>query len=104
LNFVEAGALAEYERLQDDKAAVIGNRAVNAYVISDTMDPIRHMGENTGKLYDSKSTFRAKTKELGLVEVGNDTSYLKRKNTEVAMDKRSRGEAIKRAIYELKNR
>lgn len=38
---------------------------------SDTMEPLMHHG--IGKILDSKSAFRKKTKELGLVEYGNET-------------------------------
>ncbi len=44
-----------------------GNRV---YVISDTMPPTKHMG--TGKIHDSKAAFRADTRAVGCVEVGND--------------------------------
>lgn len=40
------------------------------YVISDGMDPIRSMAD--GKMYDSKSAYRAGLKANGCVEVGND--------------------------------
>lgn len=42
--------------------------------ISDSMDPTEHVD---GKLYTSKSQFRAVTKANGMVEVGNDPSRLK---------------------------
>jgi len=70
--------------------------------ISDHMEATRHMA--TGEMYDSKSAFRAKTKELGLVEIGNDTKALTRKNTQLKMDKRSRVEAIQKAVYQLRNK
>lgn len=40
-------------------------------VISDTMDAMVH--PVTGKVYDSKSRFRAETRARGLTEVGNET-------------------------------
>ena len=40
------------------------------FVISDVMDPAKHMG--TGVLTDSKSHFRAMTKAIGAIEVGTD--------------------------------
>lgn len=43
---------------------------VGASVISDTMDAMRHPA--TGKLMDSKSRFRAVTRSVGCVEVGNE--------------------------------
>lgn len=40
------------------------------YVISDTMEPMRHMG--TGRIVDSKSEFRRDTRASGCEEVGTD--------------------------------
>lgn len=40
------------------------------YVISDSMDQLRH--PVTGRVYDSKSRFRADTKAAGCEEVGNE--------------------------------
>lgn len=45
-------------------------RGSAAYVISDVMAPVKHMG--TGKVLDSKAAFRAHTKASGCVEVGTD--------------------------------
>lgn len=70
------------------------------YVISDTMDPARHMA--TGRVFDSKSKFRAETRASGCIEVGND--ILKAKPREpVKLDKRERRENIREAIYHLRN-
>lgn len=41
-----------------------------AYVVSDVMAPVKHMG--TGAVVDSKAAFRAHTRASGCVEVGND--------------------------------
>jgi hypothetical protein len=43
---------------------------VGPYIITDTMQPALH--PVTGQTFDSKSAFRAVTKEHGLVELGND--------------------------------
>lgn len=40
------------------------------YVIQDTMDAIKHPGNQ--QYYDSKSAFRAETKRRGLTEVGHE--------------------------------
>lgn len=40
------------------------------YVISDVMDPLKHMA--TGRLHDSKAAFRADTRAAGCEEVGTD--------------------------------
>ena len=71
------------------------------YVIGDVMEPTKHMG--TGKVYDSKSKFRADTRAMGFVEVGTDPRGSQPGRTrqvsqaEVAMD-------VKRAIQELNSR
>lgn len=44
--------------------------------ISDTMNPTEHVD---GKLYTSKSQFRAVTKAHGFIEVGNDPARLRPK-------------------------
>jgi hypothetical protein len=44
--------------------------------ISDTMEPTEHVD---GKLYTSKSQFRATTKAHGFIEVGNDPARLRPK-------------------------
>lgn len=40
------------------------------HVISDVMEPVRHMG--TGRMHDSKSQFRSDTRAIGAEEVGTD--------------------------------
>ena len=72
-------------------------------VISDTMEPTRHMAD--GNYYSSKSEFRAATKRAGCIEVGNDSSIMnaKPRNGVKPLDKRQRVEDIKRAIYETRN-
>ena len=40
------------------------------YIQSDTMDPIRSMAD--GRMYDSKSRYRADIRARGLIEVGNE--------------------------------
>ncbi len=77
-----------------------GNRV---YVISDTMPPTKHMG--TGKTHDSKAAFRADTKAVGCVEVGNDPAAL-RDNSQRRTDVPASDIAqdVKRSIAELNNR
>lgn len=61
---------------------------------------LRHMA--TGRMHTSKSEFRKDTKASGCIEKGDDSSlYSPRKP--VVMDRGQRREAIKRAIYELRN-
>ena len=70
-------------------------------VISDHMDPTRHMATN--RMHDSKSAFRKDTKASGCIEIGSDTSISKPRKP-VILDRGARRESIKQAIYELKNR
>ncbi len=44
-------------------------------VISDTMQPLKHMA--TGRILDSKSQFRADTRASGTIEVGTDPAALR---------------------------
>lgn len=69
------------------------------YVISDTMAPTKHMG--TGEVLDSKAKFRSATRASGCVEIGNET--IKPRATE-KLDGGQRREAIRKAIYDLRNR
>lgn len=70
-------------------------------VISDHMNPTRHMATN--RMHDSKSSFRKDTKASGCIEVGSDTS-ISRPRKPVTLDRGARRESIKKAIYELQNR
>jgi hypothetical protein len=74
-------------------------RSAAPNVISDTMDPLKHMG--TGRVLDSKSAFRADTKASGCVEVGTDPAgYRERPKIEP----RDVHEDVKRAVQELRSR
>lgn len=46
-------------------------------VIGDSMDAVRH--PRTGKVYDSKSAFRAESRRHGLIEVGNEFNAITRR-------------------------
>lgn len=70
-------------------------------VISDIMDPTRHMAN--GKYYTSKSRFREATKDAGCVEIGNDSALYKPRKP-IPLSREKRREDIKRTIYELRNR
>lgn len=71
------------------------------YVISDTIDHIKHPG--TGAMIDSKSKFREHTRASGCVEVGTDPAASKPRprfevsERDIAMD-------VKRSIAELNSR
>lgn len=70
-------------------------------VISDIMEPLRHMAN--GHIYDSKAKFREVTKAYGCVEVGTETATMLKPRKPIKLDRRERVESIKKAIYELKN-
>jgi hypothetical protein len=67
-------------------------------VISDTMQPLKHHG--TGRVIDSKAKFRAETRAIGAVEIGNEPI---RSRAPVRLDKRQRREDIRKAVYDLRN-
>lgn len=69
------------------------------YVISDTMEPMKHMG--TGRILDSKAKFRADTKASGCVEIGNEPI---KNRARVKLDSGQRREAIRKAFYDARNR
>jgi hypothetical protein len=68
-------------------------------VISDTMDPLRHMA--TGKMHTSKTAFRADTKAAGCIEYGNDAPTKPR--ARIPLSREQRRNDIKQAIYEIRN-
>lgn len=83
-----------------DKSLLYSSPGLGLYVISDTMDPTRHMA--TGRYFTSKSKFRAETKASGCFEIGNDPAlYRQRKPAVLSREKRR--DDIRRTIYDLKN-
>lgn len=68
------------------------------FVISDTMEPTKHMG--TGRIIDSKAKFRADTKASGCIEIGNEAI---KPRIPVKLDGGKRREDIRKAIYDLRN-
>ena len=68
------------------------------YVISDTMAPTKHMG--TGEILDSKAKFRSATRAAGCIEIGNEAV---KPRVPIKLDGGQRREAIRKAIYDLKN-
>jgi hypothetical protein len=70
-------------------------------VISDIMDPTRHMCDN--QLYTSKAKFRETTRAHGCVEVGNETATLLKQRQHVPLSREKRREDIQRAIYDIRN-
>ncbi len=87
-----SNGLVDVTQLENDTAQAV-------YVIRDEMDALRHHGD--GQMYTSKSKFRQATRASGCIELGNDAAPKPRKP--IQLDKRARVEAIKQAIYQLKN-
>ncbi len=73
-----------------------------SYVISDEMPETRHMAD--GNYYTSKTKFRQATRAAGCVEVGNETKTILKPRAPAILDRGQRREAIKQAIYQLRNR
>lgn len=71
------------------------------YVISDTMEPLKHMG--TGRMLDSKSEFRKDTKAVGCEEAGNDPA-LRREQPRWEPSQHEVVSEVKRAIEQLRSR
>lgn len=72
-------------------------RNVGPNIQSDTMQAMRH--PITGKIMDSKSSFRAITKAHNCIEVGNET--IRDNRNWRGMDSQTRKADIARAIQEL---
>lgn len=68
------------------------------FVISDTMQPLKHMG--TGEMLDSKAKFRQATRASGCVEIGTE---IIKPRAPIKLDRGQRREAIRRTIYEMRN-
>jgi hypothetical protein len=75
----------------------VASKAPN--VISDTMQPLKHMG--TGRVLDSKSQFRRDTIASGCVEVGTDPAALRDRPK---IEPRGVREDVQRALAELRSR
>ena len=71
------------------------------YVISDTMDHIKHPG--TGAMIDSKAKFREHTRASGCVEVGTDAAA-SRPRPRFQVSERDIVNDVKRSIAELNSR
>lgn len=67
-------------------------------IISDNMEPLKHHGN--GRMIDSKRAFSKTTRDLGLVEIGNEKQ--ERKPAILSRDERARD--IKNTIEQLKSR
>lgn len=65
-------------------------------IISDSMNPLRH--PVSGVILDSKSQFRAMTRDAGCVELGNDAPVV---TSRVGIDRKQLRSDINQAISEL---
>ncbi len=82
-----------------DKSQVYGEPKLwRTGIISDIMEPIKHMA--SGRVIDSKAKFRAETKATGCIELGNEPV---RSRAPIKLDKAQRKEAIRKSIYMLRN-
>lgn len=76
-------------------------RIESAYVISDTMEPTKHMA--TGEYFTSKAKFREQTRRSGCIEVGNETNFMMKPRKQVTPDREERRHHIKQAIKYLQS-
>lgn len=89
----------EWHDLDEPWPCALPVRNSAPYVISDSMQPMRHMA--TGRTIDSKARFRAETKASGCIEIGNEPI---RARAPIKLDRRQRREDIQRSIYHLRNK
>jgi hypothetical protein len=80
--------------VEKSKAAPLGG----LFVISDEMSA--SVNHADGRVYTSKAKFRAATKSMGCIEIGNE-KIPERKP--IKLDRHQRREHIRQAIYELRN-
>lgn len=66
------------------------------YIVKDGMDPVQHMGN--GRVYDSKSAFRRATRDLHLVELGNDAPA---GTSKIPVDRKELREDIRQAMAQV---
>lgn len=71
------------------------------YIISDTMEPVKHMG--TGRVLDSKSEFRRDTRAMGCEEVGTDPA-IKRPPPRYRPDINDIATDVRRSLAEVRSR
>lgn len=68
--------LRDGQLVEKHLAAPLHTPPGSLYVISDNMDAVRSMAD--GKMYDSKSRYRADLRARGYIEVGNDSQPQRR--------------------------
>lgn len=87
-----------YDKITGELVEVSGEAVTlpRVHVISDGMDATRH--PVTGRIYESKSRFRADTRATGCVELGNDCLRTPAPN----IDRRERaGETLVQTMREM---
>src|SRR5262245_45302896 len=91
---------ADEHGMVDKELAYSGATSGSFNVISDEMPATRHMAD--GRVFTSKSKFRAHTRAHGCVEVGNDTSALLKPRKRLELSREARRLDIRRAIEQLR--
>jgi hypothetical protein len=76
-------------------------RGESAYVISDNMEPTKHMA--TGEYFTSKAKFREQTRRSGCIEVGNETNFMLKQRKQVTPNREERRHHIRQAIKYLQS-
>lgn len=88
----------------DDKGMTVGNQRVRINYNPDGMEPLKHMALPFGSApIDSKSKYRKITREMGCVEVGDQTHILTKPRKPIPLDRKQRREDIKKALYQHRN-
>ena len=83
---------------------MVGNQRVRINYNSDHMEPMKHMALPYGTApIDSKSKFRKITREMGCVEVGDQTHVLTKPRKPIKLDRKQRRDDIKKALYQHRN-
>src|ERR1700680_773103 len=82
----------------DINLAGLKNTDPRFHVISDTMEPTRHMA--TGRYHTSKSKFRQDTKASGCIEWGSEVPKPRQR---VPLSREQRRTDIQKAIYQIRN-
>ena len=85
-------------KLVDKAEAEPIERSFISGVISDSMDATKHHG--TGRIHTSKAKFRADTKAVGAIEIGNE---IPKPRAPAKLDRGKRRDDIRKAIYDLRN-
>ena len=94
----DAAAYTGVTRLRSKMS--FGGQARGPYVLRDEMPATEQVD---GKFYTSKAKFRAKGRELGLIEVGNEKLPPKKRTTETPEYKKGLRETMQRIMEEYRS-